>query len=152
METGKTCKFDILFTKSVPHIQETIFFSLDYESYKDCLGVSTTWYKLLASESYLKKAKSVFHGEIGHEERKLWQAAKEGNVEEVQRLSSIIFMDVNSVWGRDQSTALCEAVQNASSPQNHSRYTSQKNVIELLLAKGADPDLIATSKIVLMDW
>ena len=54
------CKFDMLFTKYVPHILENIFFSLDCESYKTCLEVSNTWRELLTSKSYKKKAKSVF--------------------------------------------------------------------------------------------
>ena len=59
-----TCAFDKLFAKSVPHILEKIFFSLDYESYKECLEVSDTWNKLLLSEPYLKIGKSVFRDEI----------------------------------------------------------------------------------------
>ena len=71
MEGRKTvapCKFDILFTKSVPHILESIFFSLDYESFKTCLKVSTTWRELLTSETYITKEKSVFYGELVDEE------------------------------------------------------------------------------------
>ena len=30
--------FDTLFTKSVPHIIEKIFFTLDYNSFKICTG------------------------------------------------------------------------------------------------------------------
>ena len=49
LKTIGSCKIDILFTKSVPHILETIFEALDYESYKACLEVSKAWKKLLRS-------------------------------------------------------------------------------------------------------
>ena len=41
-----------LFTESVPHVLEKIFFSLDYESFKTCKEVSISWNKLLTSESF----------------------------------------------------------------------------------------------------
>ena len=138
MEARKTignCKFDILFTKCVPHILETILFSLDYESYNTCLKVSTAWRELISSDSCRKKAKSIFHGEIDQDEDKLWQAAKEGNIEKVQSLSSRIFVDVNCVRGLDLSTPLYGAV---SAPALHPRYASHKNVIKL--QRGAKPN------------
>ena len=113
MEGQKTidpCKFNILFTKSVPHILETIFFSLDYDSFKACLQVNSTWRELLASESYIKEAKSLFHVEITHDEKKLLKAAKEGNVEVVRTLS--LFVNVNCQKGGTQSTPLHEAAMN----------------------------------------
>ena len=131
MEAWSDCKFDILFTKSVPHILEKIFFSLDFEDFNTCIGVSTIWKELLTSESYLEKAKSVFRGE-----EKLWQAAKEGNVEVVQSLSGSVFVNVNWVKRWHQTTPLCEAAENAYA--FNSRY---KNVIKILLERGADPDL-----------
>ena len=47
------CEFDRLFTKSVLHIHEKIFFSVDYKSFKKCLEVSKSWNDLLTSESFL---------------------------------------------------------------------------------------------------
>ena len=133
MEAGENIgpyKFNISFAKSVPHILESIYFSLDFESFKTCLEVSTTWRDVLTSESYLKKAKTVFHGEIVCDEEKLWQAAEEGNVEEVRSLSGSIFVNVNYAWGANHFTPLCSAV-----------YSDCKDVIQLLLERGADPDL-----------
>ena len=46
------CVFDQLRSKTVPHILEKIFFALDYESYKICFEVSTTWRRLLTSEPF----------------------------------------------------------------------------------------------------
>ena len=71
---GNPCAFDVLFTKSVPHcphILENIFLSLDYKSYKTCFEVNNTWYKLLASESFQRKAKSVFCDGILQDNEKL---------------------------------------------------------------------------------
>ena len=67
-----SCHFDILFTKSVPHILEDIFFSLDYESFNTCLKVNNAWHELLASESCKKKGIYVFYEEILKDEVKLW--------------------------------------------------------------------------------
>ena len=53
------CAFDTLFTRSVPHILEKIFLSLDnYESFQRCLEVSKKWNEVLASESFQEKAKA----------------------------------------------------------------------------------------------
>ena len=54
------CEFDRLITKSVLHIHDKIFFSLDYESYKKCLEVSKSWNDLLTSEYFLRRGKSLF--------------------------------------------------------------------------------------------
>ena len=146
IEARKTigpCKFDILFTKSVPHILETIFLSLDYEAYKACLEVSTAWKELLTTESYLRKAKSVFQDEIDGDEWKLWIAASEGNVGELQNLSSNIFVDVNCVKGKcRQTTPLGGAAEN----------TSHKDVIQLLLKRGAKPNIADKLGMTPLQW
>ena len=79
----ESCPFDKLFTKSVPYILEKIFLSLDYETFKKCREVSNAWNKLLASESFQRKAKSVFQGEIEKEQEKLYWAVEESNSEEI---------------------------------------------------------------------
>ena len=100
--------FDTLFKKYVPHIPEKIFFSLDYASFKTCLKVNSAWKELLTSESYQKEGKSVFHNEILDDEKKLCEAAKNGNVDDVQYLISGNLVDVNCrvrlLWA---STARC---------------------------------------------
>ena len=57
-----------LFDRAVPHILEKIFFCLDYESYKKCHEVNSSWRELLTSALYLKKAKEVFKEEIWKDE------------------------------------------------------------------------------------
>ena len=71
---SRNCRpFDQLFAKNVPHIMENIFLSLDFESFKKCLRVSSAWNELLTSESFLMRAKNVFQAEILECERDLWE-------------------------------------------------------------------------------
>ena len=81
------------------------------------------------SETYERKRKSVFLKEVSDEEEKLWQAARKGYVEEVQSLLSSIFLDVTCVRGIYSATPLCEAA-----------YNGHKEVVKVLLDKGADPN------------
>ena len=147
MATDGACPtaFDTLFTMNVPHLLEKIFTSLDYESFKTCLQVSTEWKELLTSKPYLENAKSLYHGEIVRDEEKLWLAAKQGHIGKVRNLSGSIFVDVNCVKGSDRSTPLCEAVKNACAlpnrTRNKARKASLKKVVQLLLDRGANPNL-----------
>ena len=56
--------FVTLFSTNFPHIFENIFFSLDYDSYKNCMKVNSEWADVLTSERYKTKAKVVFRDEI----------------------------------------------------------------------------------------
>ena len=137
--------FDTLFTKNVDHILEKIFLSLDYKSFKTCLQVSTKWKELLTSGSYLEKAKSLYRDEIDRDKEKIWFAAQQGNIKKLPRMVSNIFIDVNCLKGPDRSTPLCEATKNACDLPNHARKkacrASLKKVIQLLLDRGANPNL-----------
>ena len=100
MEARKSCAFDTLFTKHVPHIIEKIFLSLDYESFKSCCQASNAWKKVLTSKPFKGKAKLVFHDEILKDQKKLYDTvgrphAVLGNAEEVRRLLSTGMLDVN---------------------------------------------------------
>ena len=89
------CAFDTLFDKHVPHILEKIFFYVDYEAFKTCLEVNSSWNRLLKSDAFQKKAKILFRDEILKDERKLMQASEKGITEEVRRVLSGGFVDVN---------------------------------------------------------
>ena len=123
------CAFDELFTKSLPHILEKIFLSLDYESFKNCMKVSKAWNELLTSETFKRKAKSVFQKEIKQEHlKKLLFATCIGNTEEVKGILSTGMVDVNgkNVWGR--------AALYVAAKYNH------QEVVNVLLDAGANPN------------
>ena len=132
MNKGKNFSFDSLFTKSVPHILENIFLSLDYESFKACRKVNNIWKELFASESFKKKARGVFDKEI-HDE--IWLAVNKGNAKAVKRITSEGMVDINRLRrlkpkNKFHSTLLCVAAT-----------CGFNNIVQLLLNAGADPDL-----------
>ena len=76
--------FEKLLAKNVPHILEGIFFSLDYPSFRTCLRVSKTWYELLTTDRFQKKARSAFHKGLLEDEKKLRDAARKGDASEIR--------------------------------------------------------------------
>ena len=116
----------MLFTRNVPHLHEKIFLSLDYELYKICLKVSKNWHELLTSDLYQTKAKVIFKNEITVDERKLRNAAFDGNVEEVTRLLFSRMLDINSV----PDTTI--------SPLHVAARYGHEDVVILLLNRGAE--------------
>ena len=120
-----SCEFDSLFAKNVPHILEGIFFSLDLDSYKTCREVSKTWRELFSTARFCKKAKELAL-EMKRSKKKLLDAAEEGNADEVKRLL-LIGVHPN---GDDYTTPLCVAAK-----------MDKKGVVEMLLDRGAEPDM-----------
>ena len=134
-DSDDPCGFHTLFTKNVPHILELVFFSLDYESYKTCLEVSTTWNRLLTSEAYKRTAKSVFAEDILKDEKQLWFASREGksgrgNSYNIKRIFSTGLVNVNSQHGKNDTTPLYMAV-----------VLGHKDIVRVLLERGADPNI-----------
>ena len=126
-DCANPCGIDTLFTKNVPHILEKIFFSLDYESYKSCLEVCDAWNKLLTSETYRGKGKSVFCAKISEDEDRLHKASTEGTKDEVVGLLSSGMLDVN-------------ILKHNSPPLFKASLAGHKDVAKLLLDRGADPN------------
>ena len=124
-ETMGNCAFNILFTESVPHILEKIFFPLDYESFKSCMEVSKPWRSLLTSQRYQLMGESMFRKEL---QRDLWQAARQGDSKEVREILSNFMVDINCVLGYRDTTSLSAA-----------SWLGHKEVIHVLLDRGADP-------------
>ena len=132
IEATGSCYIEMLFTKNVPHILEKIFLSMDFDSFNECLRVNNAWNELLNSESFQKKARSVFQKEIPEYECKLWIASKDGRAGEVRRLLSNCMLDVNHAkreWEKDATTSLSIAA----------KY-GRRAVTKLLLDRGADPN------------
>ena len=122
--------FDKLTEKSVPHILERIFFSLDYESFKKCMEVSSTWRNFLSSEQFQKKAKSKFYDQI---QKDLIQASKKGLIKKVKSILSNFMLDVDHALGIHGETCLQVASCNG-----------HKALVNFLLDKGANPNKINT--------
>ena len=120
-----------LFDRAVPHILEKIFFCLDYESYKKCLKVNSSWQELLTSASYLKKAKDIFKEEIWKDESMLCLVAGGGDLFEVKKLLNPL-VDVNCERGWYNNTPLFEAFRTVDS-----RAT---DIYKVLLEAGANPN------------
>ena len=83
-------------------ILEKIFFYLDYESFKTCFEICTTWRGLLTSEWFQKKAKLQFWLKIEEDEEKLLNASGSGNAQEVQKLLSLGLFDINCPKSEDK--------------------------------------------------
>ena len=89
-----SCEYDRLFAIRVLHIHEKIFFSLDYNSFKNCQEVSKSWHNLLTSESSQGWRKSVFRGAIQEELR---TAIMTGQTEVVREMLSNGMVDVEYI-------------------------------------------------------
>ena len=126
----------------MPHILEKIFFFLDYDSFKDCMEVNSTWKALLKSESYLKKGKALFHKEIMVDENRLYEASKQGRTDEVRSILSSGMVEVDTVdlldsWGR---APLHWADKGGSTPLHEAAFRGHNEVVQVLLSRGADPN------------
>ena len=127
-DTKGNCHFDKLFTKSVPHVLEKIFFSLDYASFEKCSVVSVAWNEFLTSRRIQKLGKYVFRKEI---ERKLWRQLKYDNTSEILKIISSGMVDVN-----------CKDDVYQWTPMHCAAYNDNKKVVQILLDKGAEPNVV----------
>ena len=120
--------FEKLFTTSVPHVLEKIFFSLDYESFKACHEVCKDWSELLSTESSKQKANKM----LTENGKKLRRAVRKGSVDKLRRILFNGMVDVNCRSGKYLETSLHRAVDK--------RHKRQKDIVQLLLDSGADPN------------
>ena len=131
--------FQPLFKKSVPHILERIFFSLDYDSFVSCQDVSQTWNELLASPTYQLKAEEMLVRKKENEEE-LCKYSEYGDADQVRRLLSK-GVDKNC-RGSHGGTPLYHAVKGY-------RCTE---VVKILLDAGADPKISTNYGMTPLHW
>ena len=79
--------FGKLFNKNVPHILESIFLSLDYDSFMTCHDVCSTWKYLFMSDSYKEGTEKLLAEKLRREEM-IHDSVRSGDIEEVNRLLS----------------------------------------------------------------
>ena len=127
-ELNRPGSFDILISKNFPHIQEKIFFSLDYKTYKACMEVNGSWKELLTSERYITKGKSVFRDDILKDEEKLSTAVTDNNTDQAKRLLASGMVDVNRRCG----------VYPHQRPLHDAASSGNVEMTELLIKSGAD--------------
>ena len=77
--------FEKLMSKNVPHIHEKILLSMDYDTFKNSKGVCKIWDELLESETFTKRANSVFRRDM---ERELFRYSRDGEADKAKSLLS----------------------------------------------------------------
>ena len=123
-------EFEPLFNKSVPHILENIFYSLDYESFMACRKVCKVLNKLLSTESYQQIAEKLLEEKMKNEEKLCESSASsKGDMEEIKHLLSI---EVNPNCSKARGTK--------GTPLYYAALYGNKNVAQLLMKAGADPN------------
>ena len=146
-ETKDICAFDKLFRIHVPHILEMIFFSLDFESFLKCLTVNKEWNRMLTSEPFKMKARSVFKREVCF---RLSCAVRDGNLEQVRRLIAMGMVDttiMNCHIGAVEVNGCGQLRGWLTTPLQESILRGYTDLVQLLLDNGADPNLAFTNGI-----
>ena len=132
---------------------------MDYQSFKTCRHeVCSTWEGLLTSETYQKRAKSVFASEMLEDEEKLRQSSGHGNAKEVCHLLSIGvaqkagmhgWTPLHLAAGRAGHTDAVQLLLNAgadtnaiddrnNTPMHMAMFSGHSGVVQLLLNSGAE--------------
>ena len=135
--------FRTLMTKSVPHIIEKIFLSLDYESFKNCFEVCEAWCELLRSESFKKRAKYAYQKEISFDEAKLHDETyrldidfypdfklSKLDIDQIKRILSPGLVDLDLFNLRVAGVT----------PLLSAAFWGSRALVQVLLDGGADPD------------
>ena len=123
----------MLFSKSVPHILEKIFFSVDCKSFDACREVCSTWKELLASDKYQKKYDEI-QVEKADLEKKLLDASANGSAEDVSQLLTY-GVDPNCQQSSGDNMA-CKT----AAPLHLAILNDHIDVVKILLDEGADPN------------
>ena len=125
--------FNTLLSKSVPHILEKIFFSVDCKSFDACREVCSTWKELLASDKYQKKYDEMLIEKVD-KERKLLDASANGRAKDVSQLLTY-GVDPNCQQSSGDNMA-CKT----AAPLHLAIFNNHIDVVKILLDEGADPN------------
>ena len=129
-----TSGLHILLSKSVPHILENIFFSLDYKSFDACREVCGAWKDLLATDKYQKRYAEMLVEKI-YWQKKLLDASSEGKVDIVtQLLSQGVDPNTYCQW------SIGDKIAWKSTPLHMAIDKGHIDVVKVLLYGGADPN------------
>ena len=124
--------FGKVFDKNVPHILESIFFSLDYDSFMVCHDVCSAWKYLFTSDSFKDGAVKLLAEKIRLEEM-LYNSVESGNIEEVNHLLSIR-VDPNC-------RTLVEYWNSGITPLYQAAFLGHKDIVKALIVAGANPSM-----------
>ena len=117
----------MLYERSVPHILEKIFFSLDYKSFKNCMDANKRWRELLTTVPYQNKLEKL-RIEKKENQELLNDAVMRGKTEEVRAIISIGNVDVN------------HANRYGKTPLIFAARCGHNEIVKILLDSGADID------------
>ena len=135
------CQYGELLPRNFPHILEKIFLFLDYESFKICFKVCTTWRELIISELLKRKAKDTFSLEIEEDGRKLTLAAREGRITIIRGLLSTNMVDINMWSDIEREENWRDDEYHTTTPLFEAARNSHTDILSLLLDKGAKPNI-----------
>ena len=149
-DSRNDCSFELLFAKNVPHINEKIFFSLDYASFKNCQEVCNTWNEVLTSLPFQKKAKSLYFSKMLQEKYNLLTPQMEKEINE----KDLMVSSGEGIAWRVRTLLLRGVDPNSKSyvPDYHfgikrqmtpicwAAYKGKPEVMKILLEAGANPD------------
>ena len=122
--------FEPLFNKSVPHILESIFFSLDTDSFAACGKVCKSWNELISSRAYQEKLEKMLE-EKKRKEENLCSYSDDGNADGVRKLL---------VEGVDKN---CRSKDSTGrTPLALALSNGHIEVVKILLHAGADPNVL----------
>ena len=116
--------FEKLMSKNVPHIHKKILLSMDYDTFKNSRGVCKIWDELLESETFTKRANSVFRRDM---ERELFRYSRDG---EADKAKSLLSNGVDANCNEMGLTPLWWAARNGHT-----------DVVQVLLYHGANPNI-----------
>ena len=124
--------FEPLFNKSVPHILESIFFSLDTDTFAKCGKVCKSWNELFSSRAYQEKLEDMLEEkERKRKEEELCIYSEVGRVDIVRKLLTE-GVDINCRSQDDKGRT----------PLALAFYNGKRAVVNILLNAGADPNIM----------